>query len=68
MKGKLEGAATKAEVATLDGKVNTLEATLKGLPSTAKLATLLAIAVAALTIISKWPELMAAFHTVPPPA
>ncbi|MER8839461.1 hypothetical protein NKH86_11935 [Mesorhizobium sp. M0913] len=52
LKGKMEGMPSSASVGELKGRVD-------GLPTTAKMAGLMAIAVAALTIITKWSDLVA---------
>lgn len=58
LKGKAEDAPTGRDFGELTGRVNSL-------PTTAKIAGLLAIAVAILTIVTKWSALMGAFPPSP---
>lgn len=54
LKGKFESAPTAKDFGELKGRVDSL-------PTTAKLATLLGIAVAAITILNNWDKISAAF-------
>lgn len=53
LKGKSEGAPSARDFGELKGRVDSL-------PTSAKLAAYLAIAVAAMTIVNKWPALSVA--------
>lgn len=56
LKGKSEGAPNARDFGELKGRVDSL-------PTSAKMATYLAIAVAVITILNKWPALSAALFS-----
>jgi hypothetical protein len=55
----MPSAATFGEI---KGTLGKLEGRVEALPTTAKLGTLFAIAVALITILSKWSDFKASFH------
>ncbi|MCK1706131.1 hypothetical protein IVA86_33200 [Bradyrhizobium sp. 146] len=62
MKGQLSGMPSAATFGDIKGALGKLEGRVDALPTTAKLGALLALAVAAITIVTKWSELMAALR------
>jgi hypothetical protein len=62
LKGQLGAMPSATTFGEIKGALGKLEGRVETLPTTAKLAALLAIAVAAITILTKWAELKAAFH------
>lgn len=55
MKGRLESAPSAIAFGELKGRVDSL-------PTTAKMASLIGIAVAFLTLVAKWGDILAFFH------
>lgn len=62
MKGQLSAMPTAATFGDIKGALGKLEGRVDALPTTTKLGVLLGLMVAAITIVTKWSELMAALR------
>jgi hypothetical protein len=62
IKGQLSAMPSAATFGDIKGSLGKLEGRVDALPTTAKAATFFAIAVAIITIVTKWSELKAALH------